>query len=161
MQHGLYVMPQSSVPAELGHAGLHLSGAGVPQLPGQGQTPPFPLVIAVHHCAISLLLDSHLANIQHFFLKVRQTRFQQNYICSGNSHKILFAPDSDSTPNFPGIPPRVWCTTEWHHTNTKRKSCSLVWMRQSHAMSNFHPFSACCSQDNATTSIPSASLFSQ
>ncbi len=39
--------------------------------------------------------------------------------------------------NLPEIPPCVWCTTEWHHTNTKRKSRSLVWMMQSHAMSNF------------------------
>jgi hypothetical protein len=47
------------------------------------------------HCGISLLLDSYLANIQRFLLKVRQTRFPRNSICSGNSRKIPFAPDSD------------------------------------------------------------------
>ncbi len=45
-----------------------------------------------------------------------------------------------STPNFSGILPCVWCTTEWHHTNTKRKFCLLVCMTQSHTMSDFHPF---------------------
>ena len=111
-------------------------------------------------CKISLLLDSHLANIQQFLLKVRQTRFPRNSIRSGNSRKIPFARDSDSTPNLPGILPCVWCTTEWHHTNTKQKSHLLVWIRQSHAMSNFCPFSARCSWDNAARSTPSASLYS-
>jgi hypothetical protein len=125
------------------------------------------LVICLWHrpsvtreCGISPLLDSHLANIQQFLLKVCQTRFQRNSIHSGNSRKIPFARDSDSTPNSLGILPCVWCTTEWHHINTKWKSCSLVWMTQSHAMSNFRPFSARCLQDNAATSMPSASLFS-
>ena len=104
--------------------------------------------------------DSHLANIWQFLLKVRQMRTPQNYICSGNSLKIPFAQDLDSTPNLPRIPPCVWCTTEWHHTNTKRKSRLLVWMTQSHAMSNFFPFSARHLQDNATTSMLNASLFS-
>jgi hypothetical protein len=72
-----------------------------------------------------------------------------------------FALDLDSTPNLPENLPCVWCTTEWDHTNTKRKSCLLVWMTQSHAMSNFHPFSARCLQDNVATSMLSASLFSQ
>jgi hypothetical protein len=101
-----------------------------------------------HSCGISLLLDSPLANIQQFLLKVCQTRFPRNSFCSGNSRKIPFAPDLDLTPNLPGIPPCVWCTAEWHHTNTKRKSCLLVWMMQSHAMSNFFLFSACHLQDN-------------
>jgi hypothetical protein len=104
-------------------------------------------------CGISLLLDSHLANIQQFLIKVCQTRFLQISICSGNACKIPFAPDSDSTPNLSGIPPCVWCTTEWHHTSTKQKSCSLVWMMQSHAMSNFCLFSSRCLQDNAGTSM--------
>ncbi len=112
-------------------------------------------------CGISLLLDSHLVNIQHFLLKVRQTRFLQNSICSGNSCKITFALDLDLTPNLPRIPPCVWCTNEWHHTNTKWKSRSLVWMMWSHAMSNFCQFSAHCFQDNVTTSTLRASLFSQ
>jgi hypothetical protein len=111
-------------------------------------------------CENSLLLDSNLANIQQILLKVRQTSFPRNSIHSGNSRKIPFARDLDSTPNLPGILPCVWCTTEWHHTITKRKSCLLVWMTQSHAMSNIHPFFACCSQENAMTSTPSASLFS-
>ncbi len=112
-------------------------------------------------CGISLLLDSHLVNIQQFLLKVCQTRFPQNSICSENSHEIPFAPDLDSTPNSPGILPCVWCTTEWHHTNTKQKSCLLVLMTQSHAMSDFHLFSASCLQDNNAKSAPSASSFSQ
>jgi hypothetical protein len=111
-------------------------------------------------CGISLLLDSHLANCQQFLLKVCQMRFPRNSVCSRNSRKIPFARDSDSTPNLPGIPPCVWCTTEWHHTNSKQKSHSLVWMTQSHAMSNFRLFSARCLRDNAMTSMPSASLFS-
>jgi hypothetical protein len=49
-------------------------------------------------------------------------RFPQNSICSGLGLNL------DSS----GIPPCVWCTTEWHHTSTKRKSHSLVWMTQSH-----------------------------
>ncbi len=110
-------------------------------------------------CGISLLLDSHLANIQQFLLKVCQMGFPRNSICSGNSCKIPFAPDSDSTPNLPGIPPCVWCTTKWHHKNTKQKSRLLVWMTRSHAMSNFPPFSARCSRYNVATSTPSASLF--
>jgi hypothetical protein len=90
-------------------------------------------------CGISPLLDSHLANIQRFLLKVHQTRFPRNSICSGNSHKIPFARELDSTPNLPGIPPCVWCTTEWHYTSTNRKSRSLVWITRSHATSNFCP----------------------
>ncbi len=105
-------------------------------------------------------LGPHLANIQQFLLKVRQTRFLRNSICLGNSREIPFTRDSDSTPNSPGIPPCVWCTTEWHHINTKQKSRLLVGMTQSHAMNDFRPFFACCSQDNAATSTPSASLFS-
>ncbi len=50
-------------------------------------------------CRISLLLDSHLANIQQFLQKVCQTRFPRNSIHSGNYRKIPFARDSDSTPN--------------------------------------------------------------
>ncbi len=91
-------------------------------------------------CGIPLLLDSHLANIQWFLLKVHQTWFPRNSICSGNSCKNPFGPDSDSTSNLPEIPPCVWCTTEWNHTNTKQKSCWLVWMTRSHAMSSFCPF---------------------
>ncbi len=44
-----------------------------------------------HWCGISLLLDSHLSNIQRFLLKVHQTGFPRNSICSGNSCKIPFA----------------------------------------------------------------------
>jgi hypothetical protein len=72
------------------------------------------LVICLWHrpsitreCGISLLLDSHLVNIQRFSLKVCHTRFPRNSIRSENSRKIPFAPDSDSTPNSPGIPPCV------------------------------------------------------
>ncbi len=54
-------------------------------------------------------------------------KFPQNSICSG------LGLDSDSL----GIPPFVCCNTKWLHTNTKRKSHLLVWMRQSHAMNNF------------------------
>ncbi len=111
-------------------------------------------------CGISPLLDSHKANIQQFLLKVHQTRFRGNSICSGNSHKISFARDLDSTLNLPGILPCVWCTTEWHHVNIKQKSRLIIWMTQSHAMSYFCPFSTRCLQDNAATSMPSASLFS-
>ncbi len=116
--------------------------------------------VRTKECGISLLLDSHLANIQQFLLKIHQTRFSQNSICSGNSRKIPFARDLDSTSNSPGIPPCVWCTTEWHHTNTKRKSRLLVWMMQSHAMGDFCLFSARCLQENAAMSTPSVSLLS-
>ncbi len=112
-------------------------------------------------CGISLLLDSHLANIQQFLLKVCQMRFPRNSIRSENSHKIPLTQDSDLTPNLPEIPPCVWCTTEWHHTNTKQKFCLLVWMTQSHAMSNFCPFPARCLQDNVAASTPRASSLSQ
>jgi hypothetical protein len=77
-------------------------------------------------CGISPLLDSHLANIQQFLLKVHQTRFPRNSICSANSHKIPFAWDLDLTPNPPGILSCVWCTTKWHYTNTNRKSRSEI-----------------------------------
>ncbi len=76
-------------------------------------------------------------------------KFPHNSICSGLG----------LNSNLPEIPPCVWCTTEWHHTNTKRKAHLLVWMTQSHAMSNFCPFSACRLQDNVATSTPGASSF--
>ncbi len=118
--------------------------------------------VSANSCAFgfSLLSDSHLAIIQRFLLQVCQPRFLQNSICSGNSRKTPFAPNSDSTPNLPRFPPCVWCTTEWHQTNTKWKSCSLVWMTQKRAMSNFCLFSARCLRDNVATSMPIASLFS-
>jgi hypothetical protein len=97
---------------------------------GKRKTPPTPNPknnpSPSCQCGISLLLDSHLVNIQQFLLKVWQTRFPRNSICSGSSHKFPFAPDLDSTLNLPGIPPCVWCTTKWHYTSTKQKSCSLV-----------------------------------
>ncbi len=62
-------------------------------------------------CRISLVSDSHLAYIQRFLLKVYQTRFPRNSICSGSSCKIPFVQDSDSTPNLPEILLCVWCTT--------------------------------------------------
>jgi hypothetical protein len=111
-------------------------------------------------CEISPLMDSHLANTQQFLLKVCLTRLPRNSICSENSREIPFAWDSDSTLNLLGIPPCVWCTTEWHNTNTNQKSCLLVWITQNHAMSNFCTLSACCLQDNAATSTLSARLFS-
>ncbi len=85
-------------------------------------------LIFTMQCGISLLSYSHLANIKQFLLKVSQTRFPQNSICSGNFREIPIPQDSDSTPILPGILPCVWCTTEWHHTNTKWKSRLLVWM---------------------------------
>jgi hypothetical protein len=70
----------------------------------QTQTHAHCLVICSWHrpsvtreCGISLLLDSHLANIWRFLLKICQTRILQNSICSGNSRKIPFAQDLNST----------------------------------------------------------------
>jgi hypothetical protein len=82
-----------------------------------------PSLLTSLHCGISPLLDSHIANIQRFLLKVCQTRFLRNSICSGNSRKIPFSWDSDLTPNSPGILSCVWCTTEWHY---KHKSEILL-----------------------------------
>jgi hypothetical protein len=121
--------------------------------------------VMLYHFLVNLLKTTEMTcnrmDIGIQLLKVHQTRFLQKSICSGKSHKITLAPELDSTPNLPGIQPCVWCTTEWHHTNTKWKSLLLVRMTQSHAMSNFCPFSACCLQDHVMTSTPSASLFSQ
>jgi hypothetical protein len=74
---------------------------------------------------LAILAKSQPNKITAKFHSLRE--FPQNYIGSG------LRLDSDLSE----IPPIVWCNTKWHHTNTKQKSHSLVWMMQSHAMSNF------------------------
>ncbi len=115
---------------------LHMLGPVVPQMRAVAD-------VARHKidtCGILLLLDSHFSSYLAIHAKSLPNkihakfhllrRFLQNSICSG------LGLDLDSL----GILPWVWCNTKWHHTNTKWKSCLLVWMTRSHAMSNFHLF---------------------
>ncbi len=53
-------------------------------------------------------------------------------------HLLKIFPQNST--NSSGILSCVLCNTKWHHTNTLWKSCLLIWMMRSHAMSNFGSF---------------------